>query len=43
MRRTLYERRDARPGNAGTIVNVINTTGGQTPTNSTPSTVLNYP
>jgi F5/8 type C domain-containing protein len=30
-------------GNNGAIINVINTTGPQTPTNSTPATVTNYP
>jgi hypothetical protein len=30
-------------GNVGAIVNVINTTGPQTPTNSTPATVTSYP
>lgn len=30
-------------GNVGAIINVINTTGPRTPTNSTPATVTNYP
>jgi hypothetical protein len=30
-------------GNVGTIINVINTTGLRTPTNSTPATVTSYP
>ncbi len=30
-------------GNNGAIINVINTTGPQTPTNSTPATVTTYP
>ncbi len=30
-------------GNKGAIINVINTTGPQTPTNSTPATVTTYP
>jgi hypothetical protein len=30
-------------GNAGSITNVINTTGATTPTNTTPSTVTTYP
>ena len=30
-------------GNAGHIMNVINNVGGQTPTNSTPATIANYP
>ena len=30
-------------GNVGAIINVINTTGPQTPTNSTPATVVSYP
>jgi hypothetical protein len=30
-------------GNVGMITNVINSTGPQTPTNSTPATVTTYP
>ena len=30
-------------GNNGAIINVINTSGPQTPTNSTPATVASYP
>ncbi|MDX6205843.1 MAG: hypothetical protein QOF39_1900, partial [Frankiales bacterium] len=30
-------------GNVGTITHVVNDTGAQTPTNTTPSSVISYP